>query len=88
MFATWDLTAEQISENLAMGETSIDVKRAVVDAVLAAYILGANPGLALLQDANDLLFAESAFPHCLSLRLENRLPSNSGLFRGVCQTDV
>ena len=27
MFATWDLAAEQISENLAKGETSIDVDR-------------------------------------------------------------
>lgn len=25
MFATWDLAAEQISENLAKGETSIDI---------------------------------------------------------------
>ncbi|MCA0921985.1 hypothetical protein, partial [Pseudooceanicola nanhaiensis] len=39
------------------------------------------PGLVLLQDANDLLFAETAFPHRLSPRLENRLTSNRGLFR-------
>ncbi|MBK5925424.1 hypothetical protein CCR90_16945 [Rhodovulum sulfidophilum] len=40
----------------------------------------------LLQDANDLLFAETAFPHRLSPRLENRLTSNRGLFRGARQS--
>ncbi|WP_237401085.1 hypothetical protein, partial [Rhodovulum sulfidophilum] len=43
-------------------------------------------GLMLLQDANDLLFAETAFPHRLSPRLENRLTSNRGLFRGARHT--
>jgi len=27
MFATWDMAAEQISGNLAKGETSIDIER-------------------------------------------------------------
>ncbi|MCE8457669.1 hypothetical protein, partial [Rhodovulum sulfidophilum] len=45
-------------------------------------------GLMLLQDANDLLFAETAFPHRLSPRLENRLTSNRGLFRGARQPFV
>ncbi|PJE30978.1 hypothetical protein CVM39_04060 [Pseudooceanicola antarcticus] len=51
--------------------------------MLPAELLGAYPGLVLLQDANDLLFAETAFPHRLSPRLENRLTSNRGLFRGA-----
>ena len=85
MFATWDLAVEQISENLAKGETSIDVKRAIADAVLPAELFGAHPGLVLLQDANDLLFAETALPHRLSPRLENRLTSNRGLFWGAGQ---
>ncbi|WP_072071716.1 hypothetical protein [Rhodovulum sulfidophilum] len=37
------------------------------------------------RNANDLLFAETAFPHRLSPRLENRLTSNRGLFRGARQ---
>jgi hypothetical protein len=37
----------------------------------------------LLQDANDLLFAETASLHRLSPQLENRLTSNRGLFRGA-----
>ena len=55
-----------------------------VDAVLPAQFLRPHSGLVLLQDANDLLFAETAFPHRLSPRLENRLTSNCGLFRGAC----
>ncbi|MHA7877291.1 hypothetical protein, partial [Roseivivax sp.] len=47
--------------------------------------LGPYAGLVLLQDANDLLFAETAFPHRLSPRLENRLTSNRGFFRGAGQ---
>ena len=85
MFATWDLAVEQISENLAKGETSIDVKRAIADAMLPAQLLGTHAGLVLPQNANDLLFAETAFPHRLSPRLENRLTSNRGLFRGAGQ---
>lgn len=42
-----------------------------------------QPYLVLLQDPNDLLFPETAFPHRLSPRLENRLNSNRGLFRGA-----
>ncbi|MBB93484.1 MAG: hypothetical protein CML68_02600 [Rhodobacteraceae bacterium] len=53
--------------------------------MLSAELLGADPCLVLLQDANDLLFAETAFPHRLSPRLENRLTSNRGLFRGAGQ---
>ncbi|AZB66401.1 hypothetical protein EBL87_21975 (plasmid) [Cereibacter sphaeroides] len=53
--------------------------------MLPAELLGAYPGLVLLQSANDLLFAETAFPHRLSPRLENRLTSNRGLFRGAGQ---
>jgi hypothetical protein len=83
MFATWGLAVEQISENLAKGETSIDVERAIANAVLTAQFLGTYPGLMLLQDANDLLFAESAFPHCLSPHVENRLTSKRGHFRGA-----
>ena len=37
---------------------------------------------------NDLLFAETAFPHRLSPRLENRLTSNRGLFRGARQAEL
>jgi len=37
----------------------------------------------LLQDPNDLLFAETALPHRLSPRLENRLTSKRGHFRGA-----
>ncbi|WP_353475573.1 hypothetical protein PVT71_17055 [Salipiger sp. H15] len=45
--------------------------------------------MALLQDADDLLFAETAFPHRLSARLENRLTSNCGLFRvAVTRVDL
>uniref|UniRef100_A0A2A3JZ14 Uncharacterized protein n=1 Tax=Alloyangia mangrovi TaxID=1779329 RepID=A0A2A3JZ14_9RHOB len=51
--------------------------------MLAAQLLRAQPGLVLLQDANDLLFAEPASLHRLSPRLENRLTSNCGLFRGA-----
>ncbi|ATG47255.1 hypothetical protein CEW89_06535 [Celeribacter ethanolicus] len=39
--------------------------------------------LVFLQDANDLLFAETASLHRLSPQLENRLTSNRGLFRGA-----
>lgn len=70
-------------ETLAWGEPSIDVERAVTDAMFPAELLGAYPGLVLFQNANDLLFAETAFPHRLSPRLENRLTSNRGLFRGA-----
>ena len=55
------------------------------DAVLPAQFIRPHSGLVLLQDANDLLFAETAFPHRLSPRLENRLTSNRGLFRGARQ---
>jgi len=41
----------------------------------------------LLQDANDLLFAETASLHRLSPQLENRLTSNRGLFRGAGHFD-
>ena len=54
-----------------------------VDAVHPAELLGAQSRLVLLQDVNNLLLAESAFPHRLSPRLENRLTSNRGLCRGA-----
>ena len=38
MFATWDLTAEQLNENLAMGERSIDVKRRIAHAMFTAQL--------------------------------------------------
>ena len=47
---------------------------ALADAALPAQLLDAYPGLALLSDANDLSFDETAFPHCLTPCLENRLP--------------
>ena len=52
---------------------------ALADAMLPAELLGPYAGLVLLQDANDLFFAETALPHRLSPRLENRLTSNRGL---------
>jgi|TARA_R110002074_G_scaffold231053_2_gene402615 hypothetical protein len=63
MFATWDLTAERISENLAKGETSIDIKRRITDAMLAAKLLRAKPSLMLLQYPDYLLFVETASLH-------------------------
>ncbi len=57
------------------------VKGRVADPVLAALLLRAEPGLVLLQDANNLFFAETASLHRLSPQLENRLTSNRGLFR-------
>lgn len=43
----------------------------------------ADPGLVLLQDANDMLFAETAYLHRLTPQVENRLTSNRGLSRGA-----
>ncbi|MCZ4366446.1 hypothetical protein, partial [Sulfitobacter dubius] len=43
----------------------------------------AEPCLVLLQDANNLFFAETASLHLLSPQLENRLTSNRGHFRGA-----
>ena len=62
MFATWDLTAEQISENLAKGATSIDIEGRIADTVLATQILRSKPGLVLLQNANDLVLRAYAAP--------------------------
>ena len=56
--------------------------------MLAAQILRAEPGLVLLQYANDLFFAEPASLHRLSPQLENRLTSNRGLFRGAGQPNT
>ncbi len=39
--------------------------------------------LVLLQNANNLLFAETAHSHRLSPQLKNRLTSNRGRFRGA-----
>ncbi|WP_323785236.1 hypothetical protein, partial [Thalassovita sp.] len=39
--------------------------------------------LVLLQDADNLIFAETASLHRLSPSSENRLTSNCGLFRGA-----
>jgi len=69
MFATWDLAAEQISENLAKGETSIDIEGPITDPVLPAQLLRGKPCLVLHQDANNLFFAETASLHLLSPRL-------------------
>lgn len=46
MFATWDLATEQISENLAERETSVNVKRRIADPVLATrrrLVAGPSP---------------------------------------------
>jgi|GEM_PF-6010562 len=51
--------------------------------MLAAKLLRAKPSLMLLQNANDLFFAETASLHRLSPQLENRLTSNRGVFRGA-----
>mgnify|MGYP003639109266 FL=1 len=53
--------------------------------MLAAQLLRAQPGLVLLQDANNLLLAKPASLHRLSPQLENRLTSNRALFRGAGQ---
>jgi hypothetical protein len=58
MFKTWDLTAEQLNENLAMGETSIDIKGRIADALLPTQILRPKPRLVFIQNANDLFFRE------------------------------
>ncbi|WP_323779653.1 hypothetical protein, partial [Thalassovita sp.] len=42
--------------------------------------------LVLLQDADNLIFAETASLHRLSPSSENRLTSNCGLFRGARQS--
>ncbi|KKN20635.1 hypothetical protein LCGC14_0933630, partial [marine sediment metagenome] len=41
----------------------------------------------LLQDADDLLLTEPASSHRLSPRLDNRLTSKCGQFRGAGQLD-
>ena len=55
------------------------------DPMLAAQVRRAHARLVLLQDANDLRFAETASLHRLSPQLENRLTSKRGLFRGAGQ---
>ena len=47
----------------------------ITDAELSAEFVGADPGLVLPQDANDLLSTETALTHRLSSRLENELGS-------------
>src|SRR6056297_1312100 len=59
------------------------VEGRIANPVLAAQILCAQPSLVLLQNANDLFFAETASLHRLSPSVENRLTSNRGLFRGA-----
>ena len=59
MFATWDLAAEQINENLAKGETSIDVKRRIAHAMLAAQLSHRHTAFCLTQGRKDLGFAIS-----------------------------
>ena len=54
MFATWDLAAEQINENLAKGETSIDIKRRVAHPMLAAKLSHRHTAFSLSQDRDDL----------------------------------
>src|SRR6056297_3369520 len=61
------------------------VKGRIADPMLAAKFLCARPGLMLLQNANDLFFAETASLHRLSPRLENRPTLNAGLCRGAGQ---
>ena len=85
MFATRDPLSDQDRRNLATGETAIDVERRVIDPMLAAQLLRTKPSLGLLQNANDLFFAETAYFHRLSRQVENRLASNRGLLRGAGQ---
>jgi hypothetical protein len=59
MFATWDLAAEQINENLAKGETSIDVKRRVAHAMFTAKLGHRHTAFCLTQGRKDLGFAIS-----------------------------
>lgn len=59
--------------------------RRSADTMLAAELFRAQAGLVLFQDANNPLFAETASLHHLSPRLENRLTSKRGLFRGAGQ---
>ena len=63
MFATWDLAAEQIRENLAMGETSIDVKGRRAHTMLAAQLGYWHAAFSLAQDRKDLGFAISGHLH-------------------------
>jgi hypothetical protein len=68
MFATWDLAAEQISENLAKGETSIDVKRRLAHPMPAAQLRNWHTAFGLPQDHDDLRLSVSACLHSKSPR--------------------
>lgn len=54
----------------------------IADTVLAAQISHRNPGLMLLQDANDLIFGKSAALHLWSFRLGQRLSQTGSDPRG------
>lgn len=59
------------------------VERRLAHAVLPAEFRRAQPGLVLLQNANDLFFAESAALHRPSPLSRNRLTSECGGFWGA-----
>ena len=68
MFATWDMTVEQIGENLAKGETSIDIKRRGAHAVFTAQLGNRYATFGMAQDRKDLGFAKSRHLHQILLR--------------------
>ncbi|MBB96644.1 MAG: hypothetical protein CML68_18850, partial [Rhodobacteraceae bacterium] len=51
--------------------------------VRGSFLDADHPATGSILHAGSQLFAETAFPHRLSPRLENRLTSNRGLFRGA-----
>ena len=61
------------------------VERRIADAVPAAQISDGNPGLVLLQNADDLIFSEPAALHLWSYRLGQSLPQNWMRRRGQRQ---
>ena len=67
MFATWDMTVEQIGENLAKEQTSVDVKRCRAHAMLSAKLSNRHAALGLAQDRKDLGFAKSRHLHQILL---------------------
>src|SRR5512137_3066461 len=64
------------------------VERGVAEAALPAQLLDRHPGLALLQEPNDLFLAESALLH-VRHSPERRTPRTSRWYgwRGAGQTD-
>ena len=60
----------------------------IADAVPAAQISDGNPGLVLLQNADDLIFSEPAALHLWSYRLGQSLPQNWMRRRGNVTADA